>query len=143
MPFRILALSMAAAAALALLSSCATDIAYFGDSYSPTGNIECFFTANDIKRPYKIMGKAIATPGAFASQPDFQNDIMNCAKTHGADALLVENFGKVKTGEYTNWNNNGQARDSKRDTWWNENGTASTQDVVELQATVLFIKYTQ
>ena len=89
------------------------------------------------------MGKAIATPGAFASQPDFQNDIMNCAKTHGADALLVENFGKVKTGEYTNWNNNGQARDSKRDTWWNENGTASTQDVVELQATVLFIKYTQ
>ncbi len=144
MRIKAFTLAFAAAAAALVLSSCASDIAYLGESYPPTGNIECFFGSNDIKRPYKIMGKALATPGAFANQADFHNDIMQCARMHGADAILVESFQKVKTGQYSNWNNDGMAKNGKRDTtWWNESGSASTQDVTELQASVYFIKYTQ
>lgn len=144
MRLRIPALTLAAMAALLALSACTTDIDYFGESYPPTVNVECFFASNDIKRPYKTMGKAIATPGAFASKADFQNDIMNFARMHGADAALVETFQKVKTGQYTNWNSDGYAKAGRRDSvWWDESGSATTQDMEELRATIYFIKYTQ
>jgi hypothetical protein len=132
----------AAVAALLTLASCATEIDYFGESYPPTYNVGVFFNSSDLKQPYKIMGKAIATPGAFASKADFQNDLINDARMHGADAVLVESFNRIKTGEVSNWNNDGYAKAHKKDAWWTESGSASTQDVTTLQATVYYVKYT-
>ncbi len=140
-----IAIAMAAAfAAVSLLSSCASDIAYIGETYAPTANVEYFFTPQDIKRPYKVMGKAIASPGVFAQgSAELQNDLMICARSHGADAILIENFQKVKTGQTTNWNGNGYAEGRKKEAWWSESGTANTQDQTELQVIALFIKYAQ
>jgi len=139
-----IAAAIATLASMLLLASCATDIAYFGESYPPgSGNVECFFTPQDVKRPYKVMGKAVASEGLFRSYAEFQEDVINCARAHGADAVLIESFQKVKTGETTNWNSNGYAEAKKKDAWWTENGTANTQNQTALQASVLFLKYTQ
>jgi hypothetical protein len=140
MPLALLSLIAAAT-----LCSCASQINYLGESYPPTANVEFFFSSADIKRPYKIMGKAIATPGVFSEDNAFQNDIMMSARMHGADAILVESYQKLKTGQYTSWNSNGDASTNKsgRDVWWGESGSANTQDTTELRATIYFIKYLQ
>ena len=141
MNYRTIALSFAAGAALSLLCACVSDIAYLGESYPPTYNVECFYASSDIKKPYKIMGKAIASPGVFSSQGDFMNDIMVSARTHGADAILVESFNKVKTGQTSSWGSNTWAEGNKNGAWLNESGSGSTQDVTELQAHIYFVKY--
>jgi len=138
------AAAIATLASMLLLASCATDIAYFGESYAPnSGNVECFFTPQDVKRPYKVMGKAVASEGLFRSYAEFQEDVINCARAHGADAILIESFQKVKTGESTSWNDNGTAHVKKKDAWWTESGSSNTQDQTALQASILFLKYTQ
>ena len=139
---RLLSLSFAAASAIAILSSCESDIAYLGESYAPTANVECFYSSTDIKRPYKIMGKAIASPGVFADNNRFLGDIMNSARMNGADAILVESFNKIKTGQTSSWNSDGWAEGKKKEAWWSESGSANTQDTTTLQAHIYFIKYT-
>lgn len=131
-----------AAAATMTLVSCKSSIDYIGEANSPTSRVDYFFSKDDIKKPYKTMGKAIVSPGLFESSEDMQNDLMEAARQKGADAVFVESFQRVKTGENTTWSGYGFGKLKKADdSWWSESGAAHTQDQTDLLITVFFLKY--
>jgi len=74
---------------------------------------------------------------------ELQADIRRAAMSCGADAILVESFDRVKTGSNSSWSSDGYGKASQKhnDAWWTENGSAHTEDQVEVQARVYYIKY--
>lgn len=80
-------------------SGCTTQIDYFGESQPPTAQVELFFNAEEIGRPYRVMGEFIATVPRGSRVEQLQADLLEAARLRGADALLVEQFEAVREGE--------------------------------------------
>ena len=88
--------------ALALVG-CSPNIDYVGETYPPTTHVALFFKAADVTRPYKVMGKAIVRASGGSEGSKMQETLLTEARARGADAVLVERFGTVKTGESSRW----------------------------------------
>ena len=105
--------------------ACAERVDYIGNSYTPTTNVELFFSEDDIKEEYVEMGRAIAHAGTNVSSEELLEDLREKARERGADAILVHNFGLVEVGDTTRWDEN----------------QSSTRVVEERQIEATFIKY--
>ncbi len=139
---RLIVLAAFAIFSVSFITGCKSDIAYIGESYSPTSRVDYFFNKDEIKRPYKTMGKAIVSPGMFEGAADMQHDLKEDACLQGADAIFVEEFRKKKTGESSSWSENGTASQKKKDVNWNSSGSSNTQEQTELEIIVYYLKYT-
>jgi hypothetical protein len=68
-----------------LLSSCGV-ITYIGDKYPPTDNVDVYYSAHDIKKPYKVIGQmSYSNDGTKLDKSAF----IAYGKTMGADAIVI------------------------------------------------------
>ena len=79
-----------------LLSSCTVPVAYFGDKLTPTANVDIFYSAHDVTRPYKVIG--------HLTYPNFAQDQVKAklsayAKTIGADAIVITGTDATKDNQ--------------------------------------------
>ena len=83
-----------------VLVRCAT-IHYLGDSYPPTQHVDLYFSEDDVKKGYKIIGRIEATADAdelIYSTEKFTQSIIEKAKEKGADGVVILDFKNVQTG---------------------------------------------
>jgi archaellum component FlaG (FlaF/FlaG flagellin family) len=80
-----------------LLSACViNNPTYFGDKFSPTRNIDIFYSTHDVKKDFKVIGH-MNYPNV--GQDVVKDKFVSYAKTIGADAIVitgntVDNSGK-------------------------------------------------
>jgi hypothetical protein len=141
-----------AAISVLLIAGC-TSIDYFGEHYPPTTSIDLYFSKDDIKKPYEVMGKAIEQSDDFVSEAKMQEKLKEKGCEVGADAILIESFGRIKVGENTNMSDlgSGEIREkrhhsrhhsSKKETFVTTNfSQENTNYVTEKQIKASFLKY--
>ncbi|MBV8388294.1 MAG: hypothetical protein JO080_00685 [Mucilaginibacter sp.] len=72
---------------IALLTACAAvQPSYFGDKLPPTTSVDLFYSAHDVKQPYKVIGHLTM---ANLGQETVKNKMRDYAKTIGADAIVI------------------------------------------------------
>jgi hypothetical protein len=73
---------------VALLFSCA-HINYVGKSFTPSQKVDLFYSKDEIKKDYTVMGHAIGAGQMFVSEEHLQEKLVEEAKEKGADAVLI------------------------------------------------------
>jgi hypothetical protein len=85
---------------LALLAGCTTTD-YLGKTYAPTQHVDVFFSPQDVKRAYEVMGEIRAEGDDIVSYESMQQKLVQEAMQKGADALLIEKLDMTETGDTT------------------------------------------
>ena len=75
--------------ALIFFSGCGSAIRYIGKSYSPTGNVDIYYSPHDVKKEYEVIGKVSNAGGNLQK---VQNGILEEAKKRGADGIIYANM---------------------------------------------------
>jgi hypothetical protein len=79
-----------------LSSSCAQPMMYNGEKRPRTSTVEVYSSANEIKRPYKVMGRII---GHKYADDIVKTEMMKYAKSIGADGVIILGVDKTVTGK--------------------------------------------
>jgi hypothetical protein len=61
--------------------------AYFGDRLPATTSVDLFYSAHDVKRPYKVIGH-LTIPNIL-KQDAIKSKLIEYGKTIGADAIVI------------------------------------------------------
>jgi len=75
--------------------SCAT-INYVGKTYSPSKNVDVYYSKDDVKNEHIIMGHAVASGSLLDSAHDVKIKLIQEARIRGADGILIAGFRKQK-----------------------------------------------
>jgi hypothetical protein len=70
----------------------------FGKTYPPTQRVAVYFSAQDVRRPYEVMGETHAQADELVIFQAMQRQLMTEAMQKGAEAILVQHVGKIETG---------------------------------------------
>ena len=97
---------------LALLAGCTTTD-YLGKTYAPTQHVDVFFSPQDVKRAYEVMGEIRAEGDDIVSYESMQQKLVQEAMQKGADALLIEKLDMTETG-YTTVENKTREQHQRR-----------------------------
>ena len=116
--------------------SCA-HVDYVGRSYPPTDRVDVFYTEGDVPHEYNVMGKVVATANDLVSAEKLQEKIVQKAREHGADAVVLLGLERYKSGSTTDYNETTEKRGRKERT----HGSSSTTDQENKEVQALFIKY--
>ncbi|MET0242022.1 MAG: hypothetical protein ABW174_01080 [Flavitalea sp.] len=73
--------------AIALLTACAKP-SYFGKTYPATENVDVYFDASDVKKPYTTMG-TMEIDQDLRSIEATQRKVIEIGKAKGADAVIT------------------------------------------------------
>jgi hypothetical protein len=87
--------------ALAALMVGCTTTDYLGKTYPPTQHVDVFFSSQDVKRAYEVMGEIRAEADDIVSYESMQNKLVQEAMQKGADAILIEKLDMTETGSTT------------------------------------------
>lgn len=82
--------------AATLLSSCATT-SYMGDQLTATTNVDVFYAARDVKKPYKVIGHIYASTTINADK--VKASILSKARAVGADGVIILGISAIGTGK--------------------------------------------
>jgi hypothetical protein len=85
---------------VALLAGCTTTD-YLGKTYPPTQHVDVFFSPQDVKRPYEVMGEIRAEADDIVSYESMEQKLVQEAMQKGADAILIEKLDTTETGYTT------------------------------------------
>ena len=66
---------------------------YVGDAFSPTSDVEIFYSEDAIEREYDLIGHGLGS-GFWVRNRKIQAKLIDEAKDQGADAILVTGLGK-------------------------------------------------
>ncbi len=80
------------------LLSCSSGVKYLGNSYPPTENVKIFFSSADIDKPYEVIGKVYLDVEEDTKDEKIQNMILNKAKEHGGDAVIMGDLQVIRSG---------------------------------------------
>jgi hypothetical protein len=97
-------------AACMLFAACTTTD-YIGKTYPPTQHVDVFFSPQDIRHPYEMMGEIRAQADDIVSLQAIQQRLVAEAMQKGGDAILIEHVGTIQTGFTTVEN---QTREKKK-----------------------------
>ena len=128
------------ALAVMLTGSC-TKIDYVGKSYAPTANVDVYFSLEDIKGNYEVMGHLTATAGEFTSSEKMQEKIIEKAREKGADAVVILGLDHYVKDGGTSWSETTETEhtgDGKKTTTTGSQSN-NTEEMKEISAR--FIKY--
>ena len=139
-PSRITKLSLIALAVL-LTVSC-TKIDYVGKSYAPTTNIDIYFSLDDVKGSYEVMGHLTATAGEFTSSEKMQEKIIEKAREKGADAVVILGLDHYIKDGGSSWSETTETNDTQSGTKTTTSGSQSSNTEEMKEITARFIKYT-
>ena len=78
---------------LFLVFGCA-HINYVGKTYDPTDQVDVYYAKEDIPREYTVMGHAVGGGQLLVSTSKIQNELIEKAKSTGADAILITEIGR-------------------------------------------------
>jgi hypothetical protein len=119
-----------------------TKIDYVGKEYPPTADVEIFFSLDDVKEDYEVMGHLTATADDFVSVEKMQEDIINKAREKGADAVVIFELDRFASGGSTSWSEtteNKETLDGSRTTV-SGSSSSSTEEKKEIRAKLLKYK---
>jgi len=71
---------------LFMLASCSLPAEYTGDKFPRTKHVDIYYSANDVKRPYKVMGHLV---GHKYYKEAEEKNLSQMAKSKGADAIII------------------------------------------------------
>jgi hypothetical protein len=94
-------------ACFVLMAGCTTTD-YLGKTYPPTQHVDVFFSSQDVKRPYEVMGEIRAEADDIVSYDAMQQKLVQEAMQKGADAILIEKLDMTETGYTTVENRSGE-----------------------------------
>jgi hypothetical protein len=126
-------------ALLILFVAACAKIDYIGQSYPPTTHVDLYFSEEDIREDYQVMGHVIAQANEDISIESLQKQLEAKAREKGADGIVIHGFDRIQTGETTVYNEETNRSIKKRRT------TAITTTNAEegRQIKAIFIKYEQ
>ena len=67
-------------------SACSLPPQYIGDKLSKTKHVDIFYSANDVKRPYRIIGHL---KGHVYFKSAEEKNLSEAARWNGADAIII------------------------------------------------------
>ena len=70
-----------------------TSVNYVGKSLDPTQSIEMYFSEDDIKKEYTVIGHALGL-GVIVGIEKVEAKLIEEARLRGADAILITGLGK-------------------------------------------------
>ena len=114
-------------------------IDYIGQSYPPTTHVDLFFSEEDIRQDYRVMGRVIAQANEGISVERLQKKLEAKAREEGADGIVIHGFDRIQTGETTTYNEETKRDETKRSIA----AITITSAEEERQIRALFIKYEQ
>ena len=85
------------------VAACAK-IDYIGQSYPPTTRVDLYFSEQDIRQDYQVMGHVIAQANEGISVERLQKKLEARAREAGADGIVIHGFDRIQTGETTTYN---------------------------------------
>ena len=138
-PSKITKLSLIALAVL-LTVSC-TKIDYVGKSYAPTATVDVYFSLDDIKGNYEVMGHLTATAGEFTSSEKMQEKIIEKAREKGADAVVILGLDVYVKDGGSSWSETTETNDTQSGTKTTTSGSQSSNTEEMKEITARFVKY--
>ena len=120
------------------VAACAK-IDYIGQSYSPTTDVDLYFSEEDIREDYQVMGHVIAQANEGISIESLQKQLEAKAREKGADGIVIHGFDRIQTGETTTYNEQSKRGEKKRSIA----AITVTSADEERQVKAIFIKYEQ
>lgn len=129
--------NLALCALVLFVSGCAT-VDYVGDTYAPTDHVDMYFDAQDIHRPYRVMGQLTLEENEYSDTASMQVDLKKEAMARGADAVLFTGLRRIQTGSVTNWQDTGKTKGKHSYDY----GTATTHVEQNKEMTGSLLKYT-
>ena len=91
---------LAFASLAAFLGGCVnTD--YVGESYSPTSQVDVYYSMEDVNRPHVVMGKITASAMDGWDSSAMVEELKSQAMAKGADALVIMDVHTETVGSYT------------------------------------------
>jgi len=136
---RIVKLSLIALAVL-LTVSC-TKIDYVGRSYAPTANVDVYFSLDDIKGAYEVMGHLTATAGSFTSSEKMQEKIIEKAREKGADAVVILGLDVYVKDGGSSWSETTETKETTSGVKTTTSGSQASNDEEMKEIKARFIKY--
>src|SRR5260370_31798469 len=79
------------------LAGCTTTD-YMGKTYPPTQRVDVFFSPQDVRHTYEVIGEIRAQADDIVSFQSIQQQLMKEAMQRGGDAILIEHMGTTQTG---------------------------------------------
>ena len=124
-----------------LFSGCGPTVQYVGRSYTPTTNVDLFFSPNDVKKEYEVMGKIDGKAFPFTDFQKIQDKVIEEAKKRGADGVIISGMGEevINTSKNTTTTSSGEQKDQSWNATTSTVTTTNNQTVKVLRAD--FIKY--
>ena len=120
------------------IAACAK-IDYIGQSYPPTTYVDLYFSEQDIRQDYQVMGHVIAQANEGISVERLQKKLEEKARKEGADGIVIHGFDRIQTGETTTYNEETRRDEKKRSIA----AVTVTSAEEERQIRAMFIKYEQ
>jgi len=121
----------------AFLAGCTTTD-YFGKTYPPTQRVDTFFSPQDVRRAYEVMGEIHAQADELVSLDSIQRKLVTEAMQKGADGILIEHVGKVQTGFTTVEN---KVKEKKKSGRSSSTAISTTQFETNRLVTAKLLKY--
>lgn len=84
---------------LIVLASCST-ISYVGDRYTPTQEVDVYYSAKDVARDYKVIGHLSENVSGINGEENAKRAIIRKCKEVGANGVIILGFEHAK-GETT------------------------------------------
>ena len=126
-------------ALLILFVAACAKIDYIGQSYQPTTHVDLYFSEEDIREDYQVMGHVIAQANEGISIENLQKQLEAKAREKGADGIVIHGFDRIQTGETTTYNEQSKRGEKKRSIA----AITVTSADEERQIKAIFIKYEQ
>jgi hypothetical protein len=127
--------------ALVLLAGCAS-VDYVGKTYAPTSNVDLYMSADDVRRPYDVMGEAraqvVAMPFSHPG-PQLQDKLVAEARAKGADGIILGQLQNRTIGSTSNTIGQGERKKNKgkKKMQYTETTTTSEDEVTELRGQLI------
>ncbi|MCW5893372.1 MAG: hypothetical protein KIT14_22895 [bacterium] len=131
----------ALAAAFVVLSGCVS-VDYVGQSYTPTSAVDLYFSPDDVKRPYTVMGEVTAQMEVLPFQStgqQLQQKLMEEARRRGANGMIVGSMStrEVAATQQTSGQEQWKKQGKKSKGTYTETTTTSTEEQAELRGTLI------
>jgi hypothetical protein len=136
-------IGMAAAAAAVLVLGGCVSVDYMGRSYAPTAHVDVFYSPDEVRRPYEVMGQASARADDGMGMQKIQDELVKDAMKRGADALVILDVNRVVTGTETTTSGTVHEKKSRK-RWWEPDYTEQSSTTVNHEKVVQarLLKYT-
>jgi hypothetical protein len=124
-----------------LLAGC-TSVDYVGKTYAPTSNVDVYMSADDVGRPYEVMGEVRAQVDTIPfAKPgkQLQDKLVAEARAKGADGIILGQLQNRTVGSTSNTTGQAERKKhkGKKKTQYNETTTTSDSEVTELRGQLI------